>query len=376
MADATYIGRSGQQLGPYSAAQLAAMAAAGQILQGDLAWHQGMQGWEPANAVLSRLGLGGTASAPPLPAAALIIPSRTAPGAAAVADGAADRNLAAGLGKRWLASIIDSLILVCAYIAILVAFGFASAASGSRSVDALILLTLLAPLLYFTLTQGGAPMASVGKRAMDMIVVGSDGQPLGYLRAAVRYVLLVISSYLFPLLLVAFFTRRRQAVHDLAVGSVVLERASYDPQHWDYERIGKSPRGGGALFVIGVVVLVFFIGMLAAIAIPAYHDYTLRSRVQQAITLADPIKSGVTRHYSSSNAPLQYTDIGMSGPLAMPGDGGLITVNESGVITIMLGMPPLSGQSVRLTPVLSSTGISWSCASDDVKKKYLPLSCR
>jgi len=167
-------------------------------------------------------------------------------------------------------------------------------------------------------------------------------------------------------------------VHDLVVGSEVLERVSYDPQHWDYERIGKSSRGGGALLVlaIGVMVFVFFAGIIAAIAIPAYQDYTLRSRVQQAITLADPIKSGVSRHYSSSNAPLQYTDIGMSGPLAMPGDGGLITVNESGVITIMLGMPPLSGQSVRLTPVLSATGISWSCASDDVKKKYLPLSCR
>ncbi|WP_051749162.1 pilin [Nevskia soli] len=211
-----------------------------------------------------------------------------------------------------------------------------------------------------------------------MIVVGRDGQAIGYASAAIRYFILLITSYLFPLLLVAFFTRRRQGLHDLAVGSVVLDRHSYDPAHFDYEQVGKSPRGGGAVLVLAIalMVFVFFGGILAAIAIPAYQDYTLRAKIQALIQQADPIKAAVTRHYASSSEPVQYADLGMSGPLALKDDQGLITVNANGVITIMLGMKPPIGQSIRLTPTVSSAGTGWSCVSDDVRKIYLPPSCR
>ncbi len=383
MLDAIYIGRDGQQLGPYSKVQLAAMVVAGQILPGDMAWHQGMQGWEAAAAVLARLGIGNDAQTPLLQPAAIVIPARGAPGVSADApasrtDGsAAERNLAAGLGSRWLASFIDGLLLgVCLMVAGFF-WGIASVFAGGHAGN-FLLFALLAQLAYFTLMQGGQGMATLGKRAMGMVVVGRDGQRIGYALAALRYVLLLITSYLFPLLLVVFFTRRRQGLHDLMLGTVVLDRDSYDPAHFDYEQIQKSPRGGGALLVLGIaaVVFVFFGGILAAIAIPAYQDYTMRAKIQGAITRSDPIKVAVTQHYSSSNEPVQYADIGMSGPLALPGDQGLITVNASGVITIMLGMKPLIGQSIRLTPTLSTDGIRWNCASDDVRKAYLPLSCR
>jgi len=388
MPDAIYIGRNGQQLGPYSKAQLAAMVAAGEILPGDVAWHEGMQAWQPASEVLALLGIGGTTQPPPLQAGATIIPPRHAPGATAYASAdrvaagnAPGKNLVAGLGARWLASIIDGLILMCISIGLGIAWGLIEVITGHRGGAGgfgLLLFTLLITLLYFTLTEGGERMASLGKRAMNMVVAGRNGQGISYGRAAVRYVLLLVSSNLLPLLLVMLFTPRRQGVHDLIVDSVVLERDSYDPQRWDYEHIEKSPRGGGALLVlaIGMVFGVFVVGLLAAIAIPAYQDYSLRARLQGVMVQADSIKAGVTRHYSSSNEPVQYSDIGMSGPLALPGDGGLIAVTSSGVINIMLGMPPLTGQSIRLTPTLSPTGISWTCASDDVKKQYLPQSCR
>lgn len=385
MVDAIYIGRNGQQLGPYSKVQLAAMASAGEVLPGDVAWHQGMQGWEPAHTVLAQLGIGAGSQPPPMPPVSpegVVIPSRNVPGADSTARGpaavaATDRNLAAGLGTRWLASIIDGLIVGFATLAISLAGGSASPLSGGYS-EKFMLLALVVQVLYFTLMQGGRGMATVGKRAMGMIVVGRDGQPVGYPLAAVRYILLLITSYLFPLLLVVFFTRRRQGLHDMAVGSVVLDRSSYDPAHFDYEQVGKSPHGGGAALVlaIAVMVFVFFGGILAAIAIPAYQDYTLRAKIQALIEQTDPIKAAVIRHYASSNEPVQYADLGMSGPLALKGDQGLITVNANGVITIMLGMKPLIGQSIRLTPTVSSAGTGWSCVSDDVRKIYLPQSCR
>ena len=75
MSDTIYLGRDGQQMGPYDWAQIAAMASAGQVRPGDLAWHEGMAGWLPAEQVLTRLGL--SVSAPPVtPPAAAPLPAR------------------------------------------------------------------------------------------------------------------------------------------------------------------------------------------------------------------------------------------------------------------------------------------------------------
>ena len=67
MSDTIYLGRDGQQMGPYAWAQIAAMASSGQVRPGDLAWHDGMAGWLPAEQVLTRLGLSvGTVPSAPL----------------------------------------------------------------------------------------------------------------------------------------------------------------------------------------------------------------------------------------------------------------------------------------------------------------------
>ncbi len=67
MSDTIYLGRDGQQMGPYAWAQIAAMASSGQVRAGDLAWHDGMPNWQPAEQVLTRLGLSlAAATTPPL----------------------------------------------------------------------------------------------------------------------------------------------------------------------------------------------------------------------------------------------------------------------------------------------------------------------
>lgn len=67
MSGSIYLGREGQQMGPYGWAQIAAMAAAGQVRVGDVAWHEGMDDWQPAQAVLERLGLSPAAAPQPVP---------------------------------------------------------------------------------------------------------------------------------------------------------------------------------------------------------------------------------------------------------------------------------------------------------------------
>ena len=90
MSDMIYLGRDGQQMGPYAWAQIAAMASSGQVRPDDLAWHEGMAGWLPAAQVLTRLGL---SVAAPSPAPLAAAPSRrvAAPAVAAANGGFGSR---------------------------------------------------------------------------------------------------------------------------------------------------------------------------------------------------------------------------------------------------------------------------------------------
>jgi hypothetical protein len=74
MADNLYLGRDGRQMGPFAWAQIASMASSGQVLPGDLAWHDGMAEWQPAESVLSRLGLNLPSVSSPRPPAVPPVP--------------------------------------------------------------------------------------------------------------------------------------------------------------------------------------------------------------------------------------------------------------------------------------------------------------
>jgi hypothetical protein len=67
MSGSIYLGRGGRQLGPFDWAQIAAMVSSGQVLRGDIAWHEGMDDWQPAERVLERLGLSLVATPQPVP---------------------------------------------------------------------------------------------------------------------------------------------------------------------------------------------------------------------------------------------------------------------------------------------------------------------
>lgn len=374
MTETVYLARNGQQLGPYTREQLAAMAAAGEIQPGDMAWHGGMAEWASADSVLRGLGIAAPAS-PPVPPRA----ESLAPPLSGAAPAAADRNLAAGLGLRWLASFLDGLLM--GLLGFVVAFAWAIAAGvqaqGKPHLGFLPFLYLI-QIAYFTVTQAGSRMASLGKRATGMIVVNRDGQPMSYWVAALRYIILLVTSFfLLPLLLVLFMPRR-QGLHDLIMGTVVIERSTYDPQHWDFQGIRNSPRGGGPLLVgvIAAVLVFFFGGILATIAIPAYQDFATRVKVQMAYTQAQQLEGRVGQRLASGGGTLQYADAGLDGPKSLPQDIGLLTMDPQGTLTVTLGFPPVRGGTLVLTPTVNSGDVSWQCSGAGMPAKYLPPRCR
>lgn len=150
--------------------------------------------------------------------------------------------------------------------------------------------------------------------------------------------------------------------------------------------IGQSATAGLPV-IVGVACLyaVFMIGVLAAIAIPAYQDYTIRSQVTEGLNLAASLKTSVAQAYAASSSwPADLQSLGLD---AAP-DGQFVSGIEvsDGTILIHYGNAAhtkISGRTVSLQPVEGSEGIDWMCgyaagsdAQTDVEPKYLPTKCR
>ena len=127
--------------------------------------------------------------------------------------------------------------------------------------------------------------------------------------------------------------------------------------------------------LIELMIVVAIIGILAAIAIPAYQDYITRSKVTELITAGSACKASVSEYYQSQNSlPLDINAAGCSSPVTDKITG--LTV-VSGVITVTgnTGIAPATGTYV-LTPATSNGVISWTCTASTILPKYLPANCR
>ena len=133
--------------------------------------------------------------------------------------------------------------------------------------------------------------------------------------------------------------------------------------------------------LIELMIVVAIIGILAAIAVPAYQDYTIRSRVSEGASLAGASKTAVDVYFSETGSLSSTPGTPASLGLASPGSYAAkyvssITVAAGGVITVQLtGIAELgtaSGDNFTYSPINRGANLEWAVVVGTLPAKYLP----
>jgi uncharacterized RDD family membrane protein YckC len=296
-----------------------------------------------------------------------------------------DRSAFAGFWRRFAAYAID-YVLVLLGGTVLGAGAILAGVVEDGTQGRFTLWLLAGYFLYCALLESSPWQATVGKRVIGIKVVNRRGERIGFARAAARFaakLLSVLTLFLGYLLIVV--TKRRQALHDVIAGTLLTHDEARRKPVW-------------LVATISAAASVPFLGVLMAIALPAYQDYAIRAQISEGLALASGYRAAIEAAWR--NSPRDFTGVTSDSVGAgLPQRGRFVESIEivSGMIVITYGGDAngaVSGSVLAIVPALDSNrGLGWACGYGlpplgfevvfenpagftNIDERYIPSACR
>jgi len=276
--------------------------------------------------------------------------------------------------------VIGGSLLVVMLIGMLAFGGFSGGLGNAEAVGAVAqvayyLMYFIAAPIYYAGMESSARQATLGKLAIGIKVCDLQGRRLGFAHALGRWAAAALSYITFYVgFLMAAFTEKKQALHDLIASTLVVDK-------WAYTEFPERQKTGSTgCLVIALVLLMpamAVLGILMAIAIPAYSDYSSRAKVSEVLSTASAAKVGVSEYaISRGECPQDWDSLGMSEPVSPYVSSIELGSEGDGNCVIQIGVTGIEGashgQRIWLTREADER---WTCSSE-LPDRMLPASCR